>query len=215
MKRDFQSCMLYALFGLPLFLLAFIAILYVGNCGLSTDCSQASLPGVIHTPIPTLIPATLPAEGGSEPASAQVKCIVTARTLLSAWVSSGFHENDPFQFTDNRGNTCQATFVDVQPLFTEANLWYSGALACSQCHNADITTASSGMDLSSYEGILAGGKRTSPDAQGEDILGAGNWESSILNDMLFIAKEMPFGRPPGAVSDDGPTIQAGTPIQVP
>jgi hypothetical protein len=134
--------MLYALFGLPLFLLVFIAVLYVGNCGLSTDCSQASLPGVIHTPIPTMIPATLPAEGSREPTSGQVNCIVTARILLSAWVSSGYRETDPFQFSDIRGNTCQGTFADVQPLFTEANLWYSGSLACSQCHNADITTAS-------------------------------------------------------------------------
>ena len=66
------------------------------------------------------------------------------------------------------------------------------------------------MNLSSYAGIVAGAKRTSPTAQGEDILGGGNWDQSILNNMLFIAQQMPFGRPPGAVAPDGPTIQAGT-----
>lgn len=210
MKRDFSSCMLYAVFGLPIFLLIFIVAIYVGNCGFSTDCSQASLPGIIHTPIPTLIPATLPAVEATGPTTAQAKCSVTARTLLSSWVNAGFKETDPFQFTDINGNACQATFADLQPLFNEANLWYSGALACTQCHHADLSTASANMDLSSYAGIIAGAKRTSPSAKGEDILGGGNWDQSILNDMLFVAQKMPFGRPPGAVAPDGPTIQAGT-----
>ncbi|OGO28312.1 MAG: hypothetical protein A2136_02495 [Chloroflexi bacterium RBG_16_54_11] len=215
MKRDFASCMLYSVFGLPVFLLLFIAILYFANCGFSTDCSQASLPGVIHTPIPTLIPATLPAQGKSIPTSVQGKCTVTARTLLAAWVNSGYHETDPFQFIDEKGNTCQATFTDVKFLFTEGNLWHSGALACAQCHRSDVTTAAAGLDLSSYSGILAGGKRASADTQGEDILGGGNWDQSKLNDMLFISQQMPFGHPPTAVTGDGPTIQAGTLVQSP
>jgi mono/diheme cytochrome c family protein len=103
-------------------------------------------------------------------------------------------------------------FVDIQPLFNESNLWYTGALSCTQCHNSDVAHSSANMDLSSYEGILAGGKRPSPDAKGEDILGGGNWDKSILNDMLFISQKMPFGRPPGAVAVDGPIIQAGQPI---
>lgn len=215
MKLDFKSCMLSSLFGLPIFLLAFIVIIYLSNCGFSADCSHASLPGIIHTPIPTLIPATLQAQGVNTSASTQIKCAVTARTLLSSWVNAGFSEKEPFQFIDLKGSTCQATFVDVKPLFTEGNLWYSGALACAQCHNSDVAKASSNMDLSSYQGILAGGKRLTPDAMGEDILGGGNWEQSKLNDMLFISKKMPFGRPPGAVPEDGPTILAGTPIQSP
>jgi hypothetical protein len=211
MKRDFKAIMLYLIFGLPIFLLLFIVALYVGFCGFSTDCSQASLPQIIHTPIPTLIPATLPAAVGKVEAL-QAKCTVTARTLLSAWVSSGYHETDPFQFLDANSNTCLATFSDVNMLFTEANLWYKGALACASCHNSDIATASANMDLSSYAGILAGGKRSSPSAKGEDILGRGVWEESILNDMLFIKQLMPFGRPSGAVAPDGPTIQAGLPV---
>jgi cytochrome c peroxidase len=215
MKRDFKAIMLYLIFGLPIFLLLFITALYVGFCGFSTDCSQASLPEIIHTPIPTLIPATLPAVGMGNVEVAEAKCTVTARTILSAWVSSGYHETDPFQFQDDNSNTCQATFTDLKPLFTEANLWYSGALACASCHNSEIATTSANMDLSSYAGILAGGKRSSPEVKGEDILGGGVWEQSKLYDMLFVKQQMPFGRPPGAVVQDGPTIQAGTPIQVP
>jgi mono/diheme cytochrome c family protein len=201
--------MLYSIFGLPIFLLAWIFVLYVANCGLSASCSQASLPGIIHTPIPTLIPATLTVQEVSLPLGAGNKCSASALVLLSTWVNNGYSETNPFQFTDSKGKSCQATFKDIQPLFQEANLWYSGSLACVQCHNSDIAKASANMDLSSYQGILAGGKRTSPDVKGEDILGGGNWDKSILNDMLFIAKKMPFGRPAGAVPDDGPTIQAG------
>jgi hypothetical protein len=215
MKRDFKATMLVLIFGLPIFLLLFIVALYVGNCGFSTDCSQASLPEIIHTPIPTLIPATLPAAGMLQSEGEQLKCTVTARTLLSSWVSSGYSETDPFQFQDSNANTCQATFVDVTPLFNEANLWYNGALACISCHNSDIASASANMDLSSYAGILAGAKRSSPESKGDDILGGGIWDQSILNDLLFLKQQMPFGRPDGAVAPDGPTIQAGTPVQNP
>ena len=69
MKLDFKSCMLYSLFGLPVFLLSFIVIIFLVNCGFSADCSGASLPGIIHTPIPTLIPATLVPPGVNESSS--------------------------------------------------------------------------------------------------------------------------------------------------
>jgi hypothetical protein len=67
------------------------------------------------------------------------------------------------------------------------------------------------MDLSSYAGILAGSRRASADAKGNDILGSGNWGQSKLNEHLFVLKLMPFGRPPGAVPDEWATIFAGTP----
>jgi hypothetical protein len=215
MKRDFKTCMLYSLLGLPIFLLAWIVILYLANCGFSTDCSQASLPGVIHTPIPTLIPATMVSPEKAEVSGTQAKCTTTARILLEAWVRAGYQENEPFQFTDIRQTTCVATYQDVRLIFSEANLWHPGALACVQCHNSDIATASANMDLSSFEGILMGGKRTSPEVQGEDILAGGNWEQSIMHDVLFGKKSMPFGRPPGAVPEDGPTVQVGTPVEIP
>lgn len=210
MKRDFRSCMLYALFGLPIFLLLFIAGLYVGNCGLTTDCSQASLPAIIHTPIPSLVPASLPDEGKLGQVKTRAECLVSARDLLDTWVSSGYSETGLFGFMDVKGNICNATFVDVIPLFTQANLWYQGSLACDACHNSEISKAAAGLDLSSYAGIVAGEKRQSTSAQGEDILGGGKWDQSVLYQSLFVYQLMPFGRPPGAVGADGPILQAGT-----
>lgn len=210
MKRDFASCMIYTVFGLPIFLLVFIAALYFANCGFSTDCSQASLPAIIHTPIPTLIPASLPIQGVARQVETRPECRVTARELLSTWVSGGYKETEFFRVKDINGNTCQATFADVMPLFNQPNLWYKGALACDACHNADISKAAANLDLSSYSGILAGTKRTPPSGQGEDILGGGIWENSALNEVLFVYQLMPFGAPSGAVAPDGPILQAGT-----
>ncbi len=100
MKRDFKSCMLYAVFGLPIFLLLFIALVYVANCGFSADCSQASLPGIIHTPIPTLIPAVIPKPGESSTGrSFYTVCRLTARSLLSSLgVSRLSRKQQLFQF---------------------------------------------------------------------------------------------------------------------
>ncbi len=215
MKRDFKSCMLYALFGLPIFLLLFIASIYFANCGFSADCSQASLPGIIHTPIPTLIPALIPSQGRVVEVKALVPCSITARSLLSAWVTAGYQETQPFTFSDINGNVCQATYADVIPLFNQPGLWYKGALACDACHNADISIAAANLDLSSYSGILAGGKRTPPSGEGEDILGGGNWDQSILNQILFVSQLMPFGHPLGGAAPDGPTIQAGILVTTP
>jgi mono/diheme cytochrome c family protein len=209
MKRDFASCMLYAVFGLPIFLLLIIATVYFANCGFSTDCSQASLPAIIHTPIPTLIPAPLTNQGVMRRVESRAECQVTTRTLLSSWVTAGYQETEFFEFKDINGNTCQATFADVLPIFNQANLWYKGALACDSCHNSDLSKAATNLDLSSYSGILAGGKRTPPAGSGEDILGGGNWGKSLLNETLFVYQLMPFGAPPGAIAPDGPTIQAG------
>lgn len=214
MKRDFKSWILLFTFGLPVFLLAFIAFLYFGSCGFRTDCSGVGLPALIHTPIPTLIPATLPAQDqAAGDGAGSAKCTATARTLLSGWVSSGYPENENFDFTDLNGASCQASYADLKPLFSESNLWYPGALACSSCHHAKVVTASAQMDLSSYAGMLAGSRRTSPESNGNDIFGGGSWEESLLNDFLFIRQEMPFGRPPGAVPEDGPTILAGSPVK--
>jgi hypothetical protein len=210
MKLDFKSSMVLLIFGLPVFLLGFIVFLYVGNCGFSTDCSKVALPEVIHTPIPTLIPATMPVPEVGVASGAAGKCSVTTRTLLSAWVSSGFPETEKFDFVDLNGATCEAAYAEIEPLFSESNLWYSGALACASCHHSDLASASAQLDLSTYAGVLAGSRRSSPDAKGNDILGGGDWESSMLNIMLFVGKQMPLGRPVDAFPEDGPTILAGT-----
>ncbi len=215
MKRDFKSCMLYALFGLPIFLLLFIATIYFVSCGFSAQCSQASLPAIIHTPIPSLAPVIIPSPAAAVQPEARPVCSVTGRDLLNTWVSAGYQETQLFTFKDINGNTCQASFANVIPLFNRANLWYVGALACDACHNADVTVAAAGLDMSSYAGILAGAQRTSSANQGVDILGGGNWEKSRLNQQLFVYQLMPFGAPSVALSPDGPSIQAGFLVTIP
>jgi len=210
MKLDFKAWMLVLVFGLPIFLACFIATLYFANCGFDSDCSQAGLPDVLHTPIPTLIPVihSVGEEGVIAPVEA--KCLVTGRTLLSAWVSSGYPEQNPFEFTDKTGMNCEATFAaDVLPLFTDGNLWYSGSMSCASCHIPVIDKAAARMDLSSYAGILSGSQRSSEEVNGNDILGGGDWENSLLNQKLFILKEMPLGHPASVFPDDGPTFLAG------
>jgi mono/diheme cytochrome c family protein len=213
MKRDFNTWVLILVFGMPLFFIAFISGLYFIPCGFNNDCSRADLPEIIHTPIPTLIPAGMPTQAnGGAVAAAGAKCLVSAETLLSSWVNSGFPESEAFSFTDNNDTSCQASYADVKALFQEGNLWYTGAPACITCHNSDLTVAAAQMDLSSYAGIIAGSRRASADVKGNDILGGGNWEQSKLNDMLFIEQKMPLGRPAGAVPAHGPVLFAGTQV---
>ncbi len=166
-----------------------------------------------RTPIPPLPPATLPApdlgvsEGGE---AAALPCNIAAVDLIGAWVQAGTPETEPFDFTDAFGTACEGTFeADVLPLFTQANLWFDGALACSSCHGSDLKAAAAQLDLTSYAGILAGARRTSADAPGEDILGGGNWEGAKLYQML-VSRAMPIGRPPDS-PEKGPVIPAGTP----
>ncbi len=123
-------------------------------------------------------------------------------------------EHTPFPFTDLDGQACQATFeADVLPLFTQAGVWYDGSPPCIACHNKNMvgTQSNAGMSLETYEDILAGSYRSGPDAQGNDILGGGNWEQSILYDRLVARKDMPLGRPADS-PDKGLEILAGAPV---
>jgi mono/diheme cytochrome c family protein len=61
MKRDFRTWMLLLAFSLPIIAVLFIGGIYFSNCGLYANCARGDLAQVIHTPIPTLFPATLPA----------------------------------------------------------------------------------------------------------------------------------------------------------
>ncbi len=220
MKRDFNFWVLVLAFGMPLLFLAFIAGLYFIPCGFNNDCSQAALPDIIHTPIPTILPATMPApgQGGGESAGS-AKCVVQAMTLLEAWINSGYPETESFEFTDTNGADCEAAFSDVQVLFTEGNLWYNGAPACVTCHNANIAAAAAQMDLSSYAGIVAGSRRASVDVTGNDILGGGVWEQSKLHEVLNLPsgspQAMPLGRPPEAFPPGGPVVLTGEQVANP
>ena len=68
MKRDFKTSILLLAFSLPFIAILFIGSIYFVNCGLNSDCPRGNLAPVIHTPIPTLLPATLPVTALSVPA---------------------------------------------------------------------------------------------------------------------------------------------------
>jgi mono/diheme cytochrome c family protein len=216
MIRHFKLWVLILGFVLAALVIGFAGSLFVGSCSYRNNCMQAGRAQLAHTPISTLIPATLQANSEPFPSSSSSEaCSVTAGTLLSAWVSAGSPETDSFPFTDNNAVACVATYQDVQPLFTQSNLWYPGALACTSCHNASLSAASSAqLDLSSYAGILAGSHRSSGSASGTDILGSGHWEQARLNQVLFVLRQEPYGHPPNALAAAGPILLAGIPASV-
>ena len=192
--------------------LVWVGIVFVNACGMSLNCSRGNaLPET--TPIPTLFPATLPAmEADTAPAVASDVCHVAGVDLVGAWVEAGASGTEAFQFEDANGRACEATFEDVKPLFVNANLWYSGSLSCSSCHSVNLAVSPAQLDMSSYEGILAGSRRTDDAPQGTDILGGGTWKSSLL--YQFIAEtHADIPGHDGALSP-GLMINAGTPLPV-
>jgi mono/diheme cytochrome c family protein len=135
-------------------------------------------------------------------------CAIRAVDLIGAWVSAKSPEKEAFPFTDITGKACGGTFEgDVLPLFTSANIWYAGALSCRTCHGPDVQISYARLDLSAYQGILAGSGRSSAEANGDDILGGGDWEKSELYKVLNEG-EMPPNRP-AEVNPRGPIIYAG------
>jgi mono/diheme cytochrome c family protein len=215
MIRHFKIWVLVLGLILVAFVFYFAGSLYVGGCGYRNNCMEGGRSQFTHTPISTLIPATLQAiVAPYSPPSGSENCTVTAKALLLTWVSGGFSENQPFQFFDQNGVACEATYADIKPLFLASNLWYPGALACTACHNADLSSASSaGLDLSSYAGVVAGA-HPAKSTTGIDILGSGDWQQSRLNQVLFVLRQMPVGLPANSVSQAGPIVLAGLPVSV-
>ncbi len=60
MKRDFRVWIIVLAFSLPVLAIVFIGSIVLFNCGINADCSRGFQAGIIHTPMPTLMPATLP-----------------------------------------------------------------------------------------------------------------------------------------------------------
>jgi hypothetical protein len=156
-------------------LVVWLGIVYVSACGFTLNCIQGS-PLVVRTPIPTLIPREEPQEQAG-PTDTNVEfntCQVAAIDLIGAWVTAGHSKTEPFPFTDLNGQNCEATYEDIQPLLRENSLWFPGSLGCTSCHNADLTDRSGGLDLSTYEAMSANAT----------LFGDGNWEGSLLHDVL-------------------------------
>jgi hypothetical protein len=200
------------IYGTILAFLVFIAVwlgfVYISACGFTLNCIQGA-PLVVRTPIPTLIPVERSQVRPGMTAMAFDQCQVVATDMIAAWVSAGTPETEAFPFTDLSGQSCEGTLADIQPLFVENSLWFPGSLGCVSCHNADLTDRSGGLDLSSYQAMLLGSRRvagsTSP---GTDILGSGDWEGSLLHEVLVNQGLTAQGHSPD-VEPPHPIIYAG------
>ena len=168
--------------------LVWVGFVYTNACGFTLSCNRGAQV-VERTPVPTLLPATLPAmESSADVAASAGQCQVAAADLIGAWVDAGSPETDTFEFVDTSGQNCVSTFEEVRPLFIESNLWYSGSRSCVACHGTDVVTASAQLDLSNLAGIKAGSRRADAESNGTDILGAGKWKSSLLYDFITTSK---------------------------
>ncbi|KXK14013.1 MAG: hypothetical protein UZ14_CFX002001353 [Chloroflexi bacterium OLB14] len=102
-------------------ILTWVGFLYINACGFTLTCHRGDL-AVIRTPVPSLIPATMPVAVVEEAVATpemhtQELCEVNAQSLIEAWVISGTSETEQFQFTDANGVNCQATFAEAKALF--------------------------------------------------------------------------------------------------
>lgn len=168
-------------------------------------------PVVTRTPIAPLPRATLPeaSAGRGVQYGTTGECRIAALHLIGAWVAADKPESDPFPFDSMDGGECEGTFeADVHPLFTQPNVWYPGAVSCTTCHSEPLERADAQLDLSSYESILAGSRRESSTATGQDILGdEASWQQSRLYIQIF-TKQMPPRRPASS-PPEGPVVRAG------
>ena len=165
-------------------LIVWIGFLFVSACGFTLTCKRGSLP-VERTPIPTLLPATLPVlKPGTANGVISDQCHVAAVDLIGAWVEAGSPETESFLFTDTNDRNCESTFQEVKPLFVEVNYWYPVSLSCVSCHSVDVTISPAQLDLSSYAGIMSGSRRADAESKGTDILGGGKWSDSLLYEFL-------------------------------
>ena len=202
-ENDVRRLIYLTIIAFLLFLVFWFSVVYISACGFTLTCNQGAQL-VIRTPIPTLIPAARPASPAQPGVTEFNACPVAATDLIGAWVSAGHTENEPFPFTDINGQSCEGTFAeDVQPLFRENSLWYRGSLGCVSCHNADLTDRSAGLDLTSYEAIHLGSRRVAgASSPGTDILGGGDWEKSILHEVLVNQSLVPQGHSADAPAQD-------------
>jgi hypothetical protein len=187
-----------------LFLLLLTSVLTLSACNAQNLIANTQPFG---TPMPRLAAVTPPPVRVSAQKGPAGACAVRAADLIGAWAKAGLPETDAFDFTAADGALCQGTFAaDVLPLFNTPNLWYSGALSCVTCHGPDLSVSYAQLSLVTYQDILAGSRRASPDATGNSIFGDA-WEQSILSTQ-FLTLRMPPGAPADA-SPAGPLVKAG------
>ncbi len=141
---------------------------------------------------------------------------IKAVDLLGSWTEAGVPESDVFTYTGRDGNSYEATFeVDILPLFTENGIWFDGQQACTGCHFANSENSYHEMDLSTYEGIMAGGDVLSEPPGvplfGQSEVGASDydWGHSKLRERLRNNR-----MPPGWEFDITETNRGGPCVEV-
>ena len=181
--NDVRKMIYGTMIAFLLFLVFWISIVYISACGFTMSCNQADQI-VIRTPIPTLIPHSRAGSPIGGEMTEFNKCQVAATDLIGAWVSAGSSETEAFPFSDVNGEPCEGMFAeDIQPLFVENSLWYPGSIGCISCHNPDQPDRNAGLDLTSYEAMSAT----------TAIFGGGDWETSLLHEVLVNQKLVPEG----------------------
>jgi hypothetical protein len=208
MNDDTRRLVYGTIIAFLVFITAWLGFVYISACGFTLNCIQGA-PLIVRTPVPTLIPhGEIELQTGMTEGEFN-QCRIAATDLVAAWVLAGRSESEPFSFTDLDGQDCEGTYEDVQILFRENSLWYPGSQGCTSCHNADLAERSNGLDLSTYEAISLGTRRvagsTSP---GTDLFGRGEWENSILYNVLYNQGLTPEGHSPD-VPPNHPVIYAG------
>ncbi|RME05597.1 MAG: hypothetical protein D6803_08545, partial [Anaerolineae bacterium] len=158
---------------------------------LISGCEAPATLTVVPSPTPE---STATPEATSPPQQEEAAipgAAAKAVDLIAAWVEAGAPESEPFNYTGIDGNTYQGTYAeDIQPLFTQANVWFDGSPPCSSCHFANAENSYHEMDLSSHQGMMSGADALSS-PPGVPILGQSevgatdfNWDASKLKARL-------------------------------
>jgi hypothetical protein len=193
---DFKKLMYGVIGGFAALIVVWLLFMFVSSCGFDVSCQKAEMT-FEGTPIPTLSAAHISSAPNQTGAGEFSKCQVKALDLLGAWVSADYPETDAFEFTDMNGMLCVGTYeADIAPLLSESQLWFSGSLSCTSCHNDAFKKDMGGLDATTYAGLLAGSQRESAEqAKGVDIFGGGDWESSPFYQSLTLTENVPAGHP--------------------
>ena len=211
-----QRAKLLIMVGATLVLLA----LALSACG-----SETAAPPTEEATSPPTEEATA-TEAPTEVAADEGGAAAYAVDLVAAWVEAGAPETDAFDYEGVDGNTYQAIYAaDIQPLFTQNNVWFEGSQACVGCHFAVSENSYHQLNMSTYEGVLTGADSLE-ESPGVSILGQAkpgegdfDWSHSKLRERLrnnrmppgweFDITEANRNGPCVEVGADGVTVQLG------
>ncbi|MDP1545420.1 MAG: hypothetical protein Q8L87_05305, partial [Anaerolineales bacterium] len=172
-------------------LLLLFGVCFTAGAIILTACGGSATLPPFATAIPTLTEGS-PTDTPQSPVELSTPGdAIHAVDIIGDWVNAGAPETGEFNYTGIDGNSYTATFeADILPLFTQNNVWFDGAQACTGCHFANTENSYHEMDLTSYEGIVTGADSLSS-PPGVSILGASavgatdfDWAHSKLRERM-------------------------------